>query len=102
MNCYSKQNGASLVEVLVAVFVVSIGLLGVARMEIFSTQSNYAAIQRTSAANIAHDFMEKMRANPAELAAYAGIALGDGALNMPATDCRVNDCASADKRREKV
>jgi len=96
MSLFTKQKGSSLIEVLVAVFVVSIGLLGVARMEIFSTQSGYAAIQRTSAANIAHDFMEKMRANPSELAAYAGLALGDGSLAMPAADCRVNNCTTAD------
>jgi len=96
MRFITKQTGSSLVEILVAVFVVSIGLLGVARMEIFSTQSNYAAIQRTSAANIAHDFMEKMRANPAELAAYSGLAIGDGSVAMPLLDCRINDCATAD------
>lgn len=96
MNFSTKQNGSSLIEVLVAVFVVSIGLLGVARMEIFSTQSNNAAIQRTTAANIAHDFMEKMRANPSELGAYAGLTLGDGSLSMPAADCRVNSCTTAD------
>jgi len=96
MKRYAKQNGTSLIEVLVAVFVVSIGLLGVARMEIFSTQSSYTAIQRTSAANIAHDFMEKMRANPTELSAYAGLTLGDGTINMPGTDCRVNNCTTAD------
>jgi len=96
MNLPTRQKGSSLIEVLVAVFVVSIGLLGVARMEIFSTQSNYAAIQRTSATNIAHDFMEKMRANPSELAAYAGITLGDGSLAMPGTDCRIANCLAAD------
>jgi len=92
----NQQKGSSLIEILVAVVVVSIGLLGVARMEIFSTQSNFAAIQRTTAANIAHDFMEKMRANPSELGLYVGLTVGDGTLNMPGTDCRVNNCNTAD------
>ncbi|MGD8784366.1 MAG: type IV pilus modification protein PilV [Thioalkalispiraceae bacterium] len=96
MNYLTKQNGSSLIEILVAVFVVSIGLLGVARMEIFSTQSNFAAIQRTTAANFAHDFMEKMRANPAELGSYVGLTVGDGTFAIPGTDCRINNCTTAD------
>jgi type IV pilus assembly protein PilV len=96
MSIYKNQTGASLIEILVAVFVVSIGLLGVARMEIYSTQSNFAAIQRTSAAQIAHDFMERMRSNPSQLAAYSGLTVGDGSLNMPGTDCRTASCTAAD------
>ena len=76
-----KQSGVSLIEILVAVFVVSVGLLGVARMEILAKQSNAEAIQRTSASQLAHDMMEKMRANPASLVSYSSIVVGDGGLH---------------------
>ena len=92
----NKQHGASLIEILVAVFVVSIGLLGVARMEIFAKQANFEAIQRTTASQIAHDIMEKMRANPAQLANYAGQTVGDGTLGAPGADCTTGACSSVE------
>lgn len=82
----ASQNGMSLIEVMVAVFVVSIGLLGVARMEILAKQSNVEAIQRTTATQLAQQIIEKMRANPSQLSAYVGQVLGAGNLTKP-TDC---------------
>lgn len=89
------QQGFSLIEILVSVFVVSIGLLGVARMEVLSKQSGYEALQRTSASMLAHDVMEKMRANPASLVSYVNLTLGDGSAPTPAVDCSSANCATA-------
>ena len=91
----SNQSGTTLIEILVAVFVVSVGLLGVARMELLSKQSGYEAIQRTTASMLAHDMMEKMRANPASLVSYSSIVVGDGGLSTPATDCASVNCTTA-------
>lgn len=82
----------SLIEILVAVFVVSVGLLGVARMEILAKQSNFEAIQRTSASQLASDMMEKMRANPSALLSYVGATIGAGALTLPGTNCNLTTC----------
>lgn len=95
-SIYFKQGGISLIEILVAVFVVSVGLLGVARMEILAKQSNAEAIQRTSASQIAHDIIEKMRANPKELTAYVGQTLGSGGLTAPATNCDTTPCSTTE------
>jgi len=86
-----KQTGMSLIEILVAVVVVSIGLLGVARMEILAKQSNAEAVERTSASQLAHDMIEKMRSNPKQLAAYVGQILGTGKQAM-GTDCSTTAC----------
>lgn len=86
----------SLVEILVAVFVVSVGLLGVARMEILAKESNIEAMQRTSATQLARSMIEKMRANPKQLAGYVGQTLGAGSLSAPATNCDSAQCSSAD------
>ena len=91
----SNQSGTTLIEILVAVFVVSVGLLGVARMELLSKQSGYEAIQRTTASMLAHDMMEKMRANPATLVSYSSIVVGDGGAATPGTDCTTSNCATA-------
>lgn len=83
----------SLIEVLVAVFVVSIGLLGVARMELFAKQSGFEAVQRTTASMIAHDMMQKIRANPGALASYAEVTVGDGTVTA-ATNCKTDTCSN--------
>ena len=93
MNTKS-QRGVSLIEILVAVFVVSIGLLGVARMEILSKQSGYEALQRTAAAMLANDIMEKMRANPSTLVSYVNQTVGAGTLATPGTICSSANCAT--------
>lgn len=90
-----KQTGTSLIEILVAVFVVSVGLLGVARMELLSKQSGYEAIQRTTASMLAHDMMEKIRANPSSLVNYSSIVVGDGGVATPGTNCAAANCPTA-------
>jgi len=91
----SRQTGISLIEILVAVFVVSIGLLGVARMEILAKQSNADAIERTSATQLARDMIEKMRANPKQLALYVGKTLGNNNASFT-KNCDQVDCTAAD------
>jgi len=90
--------GFSLVEILVAVFVVSIGMLGVARMEILAKESNTEAIQRTTATQLARDIIEKMRANPSQLASFVGVTVGNNSLSAPGTPCNTpsSACKAAD------
>lgn len=92
-----KQSGASLIEVLVAVFIVSVGLLGVARMELFAKNSNYEAIQRTTASMIANEMMQKIRSNPTQLASYVSQTVGSGSLTFPTANCKdgTTDCTPA-------
>jgi type IV pilus assembly protein PilV len=91
----ASQHGMSLIEVMVAVFVVSVGLLGVARMEILAKQSNVEAIQRTAATQLAQQIITKMRANPSQLTAYEGQILGAGKLKL-GTNCATTTCTSAE------
>lgn len=64
------QHGFSLVEVLITVAVVAVGLLSVAGLQAFSKKSNYDSLQRTTAAALAQDIIERMRANPGQAVAY--------------------------------
>jgi type IV pilus assembly protein PilV len=61
----SRSAGFTLVETLVAVLVLSIGLLGVAALQLSSLRSNATATQRTQATFLAHDITDRMRANRA-------------------------------------
>ena len=58
-----RTAGFSLIEVMVALLVLLIGLLGVVRMQLFSVQNNQGAYLRTQATYIASDMMDRMRAN---------------------------------------
>jgi len=69
------QQGFSLLESLLALFVLTIGLLGVAGMHSQSMSTGYVAVQRMAAVNKGEELFERIRANPAGLAAYAaGVA----------------------------
>ncbi|MDT3718949.1 type IV pilus modification protein PilV [Pseudomonas oryzihabitans] len=65
-----KQTGATLIEVLVAMVILAIGLLGLAGLQTVSVQSNHGAYYRSQATILANDMAERMRANRA--AALAG------------------------------
>jgi type IV pilus assembly protein PilV len=62
------NRGLSLIEVLVALLVLSVGLLGLTALQTFTLQANQGAYHRTQAVNTAYeiaDFMRTNRGNPA-------------------------------------
>lgn len=87
--------GFTLLEVLITLLVFSFGLLIVAGLQAVSKKANYDALQRTTASLLAHDVIERMRANDGELEEYvldAGETLGAGEYAAPANDCQTTDC----------
>jgi type IV pilus assembly protein PilV len=82
----AAARGFTLIESLVALLVLSIGLLGVAAMQLASLQANNGAFQRTQATFLAQDIADRMRANrTAAIAEDYDFALGDAAPVAPAT-----------------
>ena len=63
MTITRAHNGFSLIELLIALIVFSVGLLAVAGLQTLSKQSNFEALQRTSGSQIAHGLLEDMRIN---------------------------------------
>jgi type IV pilus assembly protein PilV len=59
-----KHRGFTLLEVLIALLVLSIGLLGLAALQTSGLRSNQMATMRTLATQIAYDMTDRMRANP--------------------------------------
>lgn len=55
--------GFSLIEVLVAVLVLAVGLLGVAGLQGVSVRNNHSAYLRTQATHLAYEIVDAMRAN---------------------------------------
>lgn len=89
----AKQIGSSLVEVMVALFVLAIGLLGILAMQSKSMQYNQSAHIYSQAVYLANDIAERIRMNPAQAANYAGTY--DGALQNPSTACTAAGCDEA-------
>jgi type IV pilus assembly protein PilV len=60
---YHRAKGFTLIEALVALVILSIGLLGVAGMQIAGLRNNLSAASRTQASYLADDIIDRMRAN---------------------------------------
>jgi type IV pilus assembly protein PilV len=72
-----RSRGFTMIEVLVALVVLSIGLLGVAALQLTSLRSNHSSAMRSQATFLAYDIIDRMRANrTAALADGYTIALG--------------------------
>lgn len=63
---HQSQRGATLIEVLVSIVIISFGLLGYAGLLLSSHKKNNEANYRTMVAIMASDVLESMRANRAE------------------------------------
>ncbi len=64
--------GFSLIEVLIALVVLALGLLGFALLQTLNLRYTQSANYRTQAANLAYDLLDQMRANRFAAAWYAG------------------------------
>lgn len=58
------QQGFSLLEVLIAILILAIGLLGMAQLQGSGMRSSHGAYLRTQATILAADILDSMRANP--------------------------------------
>lgn len=82
--------GFTLIEILIAILVLSIGLLGLAGLQFAALRSTTQSYERTQAAAFAGELADRMRANR--------VAAGEGRFNLapfqiPESDA---DCESAD------
>lgn len=68
------QRGFSIVEAMVALLVLSVGMLGIAGLYVTTLRASGSALFRTHAVNFAADMADRIRANPTAGAAYAGAA----------------------------
>jgi len=66
----TQQRGMTLIEILVAIVVLSIGLLGLAGLQLKGLQVNQGSIYRSQAAMLAEDIADRIRADATNAAAY--------------------------------
>ncbi len=67
----AASRGFSIVEALVALVVLSIGMLGIAALYVESLRAGRSAIYRTQAVNLASDMADRIRANRQGRNSYA-------------------------------
>lgn len=91
-----SARGFSMIELLVAVLVMGIGVLGIAALQMVSLQNNRSALVRAEAVALAYDMMDRIRANPFGTprgSAYDGLDLEEAPPN--ASNCMSSTCSSA-------
>lgn len=59
----ARARGVTLIEVLVALVVLSIGVIGLAALQAQALQMNQGAYMRAQATNLAYDIADRMRTN---------------------------------------
>ncbi len=84
-NVRNRSKGFTLIEVLVAILIVAVGILGVAGMQVVSLQQNRNALLRDQALQLGNDILDRMRANA--LTDYATVEFVD----EPAASKNCND-----------
>jgi len=98
MISYKDNQGFSLFEVLIALLILSVGLLGLANLQGQSISSSYNAHLRTQATTLAQSMVDRMRANR-EYARSAGNNYVTGFSDSPplvSVDCSVSSCSPAE------
>ena len=97
-----KQKGATLLEVMISVLVLSIGLLGVASLQLFGLRYNQSAYLRSQATILAYDMVDRMRANTNGVAAGYYNSVSSASLpsdpNCITTGCTNQQLADHDIR----
>lgn len=93
-----RQRGFTMVELLIAVVVLSVGLLGLAGLQAQALRSNQVAYMRTQASLLANDIMDRMRANRAAVQAghYDGISGSQNGSCGTTSGCNAASMAAND------
>lgn len=66
------QRGFSLIEVLVALVILIIGLIGIFNLHIVAKRSSFESFQQTLASYYANDIINRMKLNRTQLGGYVG------------------------------
>ena len=90
-----RDNGFTLLEVLIALLVLSIGLLGLAALQTVGLRSSQMAAMRTLASQKAYDMSDRMRANPAGVDARLYVQAATNTVPTVSMDCAETVCTPA-------
>jgi type IV pilus assembly protein PilV len=104
MHRPAKTSGFTLLEVLIALLVFSLGLMGLAGLLVVSVQTNHSAYLRTQASFLAQTMADRMRANilgvwnGSYAGAYAAGSAATSATCLGPTYCSFGEIATRDRQ----
>lgn len=87
--------GFTLIEVLIALIILSVGMLGIAGLYVHSMQAGRTSVLRHNAVTLAGDITDRIRANPRAGAAY-GLAGANNNCVDGGIDCTIGEMAAND------
>jgi len=90
------QRGFSLIEVLIALIVMSVGMLGIAGLYVQSLQAGRTSLFRHQAVALAGDVADRIRANPTAGVSYTDATGADNGCVATGVDCDVASMAQHD------
>ena len=90
-----KIRGFTLVEVLIALVIMSVGMLGIAGLYVHSMQAGRTSVFRHHAVTLAGDIADRIRANPRAAAAYGLAGANNNCVNG-GIDCTLAEMAAND------
>ncbi len=85
----ASQSGFTLLEVLITVIILSVGLLGLAGLQVISLRDNHSAYLRSQALIQSYDIVDRMRANDSQISNYS---LTDGSYAFSAIGAKHQNC----------
>ena len=91
-----RTQGFTLVEVLIALVIMSVGMLGIAGLYVHSMQAGRTSLFRHHAVTIVGDMADRIRANPTAGAVYAVPGGADNSCVAGGIDCTPAQMASND------
>lgn len=75
-----QQSGFTLMEAMIALLIFSVGLLGLAGMQMSGLQNNHKAMMRTKAIQQAYEMADRIRSNSTDPLTTAGISTWSSSL----------------------
>ena len=90
-----RVGGFTLIEVLIALVILSVGMLGIAGLYVTSMQAGRTSILRHNAVTLAGDVADRIRANPRAGPAYALAGANNNCVDG-GIDCTLGQMAAHD------
>jgi type IV pilus modification protein PilV len=92
MRRNGEEQGFTLIEVMIALVVLAVGLLGMATLMTTSLQSSQGAYRRSQASLMAYDLVERMRVNRTQAISSNDYTLASDAADSTAPSCNTAGC----------
>lgn len=94
-QCLSRQSGLTLLEIMITIVILSLGLLGLAGLQLTGLKNNRNAYYNTLAGQSVQDISERLRVDQVTRNAITGVAKS---ISADATKCAANIADNFDNR----